>query len=139
MNAPTGTYVGPTSGLSLPQGVTIATPGRRIGAFFLSIVLPIITLGIGYLIWGLIAWGRGKTPALQVLGMRCWVPARGRAAGWWRMAFREIVGRFVDSILSIITLIISFVMMLSSEDHKTLHDVVAGTVVVYDPNNVLSS
>jgi hypothetical protein len=67
---PAGMYFDADSGLVLPDGVQLASIGRRIGAFFLAIPLSIVTLGIGYAVWGLIVWGRGQTPALQVLGMR---------------------------------------------------------------------
>jgi uncharacterized RDD family membrane protein YckC len=134
---PTGTYFDAASGLTLPNGVQLAASGRRIGAFFLAIPLSIVTLGIGYVIWGIIAWGRGQTPALQVLGMRCWRPETGRVAGWWWMALREIIGRIADSILSVITLLVSLILMLSGKEHKCLHDMVAGTVVLHDPNKVL--
>ena len=134
-----GMYVDPSSGLVLPQGVELASVGRRIGAWFLAFPLLVVTLGIGYVIWGLIAWGRGQTPALQVLGMRCWTPEERRPPGFWRMALREIVGRFVEGILSFITLIISFVLMVTSKERKSLHDLIAGTVVVYDPNKVIAT
>jgi len=132
-------YFDQASGLTLPDGVELASVGRRIGAFFLAIPLSIITLGIGYLIWGLIVWGRGQTPALQVLGMRCWRPETGRVAGWWWMALREIIGSLADSILSIISELVSFILMLTSKDRKSLHDIIAGTVVLHDPNKVLTS
>jgi uncharacterized RDD family membrane protein YckC len=134
---PAGMYQDQQSGLMLPQGTQLATPGRRIGAFFLAIPLTIITLGIGYIIWGLIAWGKGQTPALQVLGMRVWRPDDNRPAGFWWMALREIIGRIADGILSIITELISLVFMLTRPDRRTLHDLVAGTVVLHDPNKVI--
>jgi uncharacterized RDD family membrane protein YckC len=132
-------YVDQMSGLLLPNGTELASVGRRIGAYFLAIPLWIVTLGIGYIIWGLIAWGNGQTPALQVLGMRCWRPETNRVAGFWYMALREIPGRIIDGILSLITLITSFVLMVTSKDRKSLHDHIAGTVVLHDPNKVLSS
>jgi uncharacterized RDD family membrane protein YckC len=135
---PAGMYLDQESGLMLPQGTALASSGRRIGAFFLAVPLAIVTLGIGYLIWGLIIWGDGQTPALQVLGMRVWRPEENRVAGFWWMALREIVGRICDGILSIITELTSFIFMLSRPDRKTLHDLVAGTVVLHDPNKVLS-
>ena len=135
----TGTYFDQASGLNLPQGVELASVGRRIGAFFLAIPLWIVTLGIGYVIWGLIVWGSGTTPALQVLGMRCWRPETGQVPGWWWMALREVVGRIVDSILSIITLLVSFILMCSRPDRRCLHDLIAGTVVLHDPNKVLAN
>src|SRR5438445_9163006 len=90
-----GLYLDPSSGLQLPEGVQLASIGRRIGAYFLAIPLAIVTLGIGYVIWGLIVWGRGQTPALQVLGMRCWRPETNRVATWGWMALRDIIGRLV--------------------------------------------
>jgi uncharacterized RDD family membrane protein YckC len=59
--------------------------------------------------------------------------------GFWWMALREVVGRLADGIVGPITEIISFVLMMTSQDRKSLHDMVAGTVVVHDPNKVLSS
>jgi uncharacterized RDD family membrane protein YckC len=132
-------YFDQASGLMLPQGVQLAGVGRRIGAFFLAIPLAIVTLIIGYVIWGVIVWGRGQTPALQVLGMRCWRPDTGRVAGWWWMALREVIGRFAEGILSIISGIVSFILMLTSKDRRCLHDIIAGTVVLYDPNKVLGN
>jgi uncharacterized RDD family membrane protein YckC len=135
---PAGMYFDQQSGLMLPQGTVLANSGRRIGAFFLAIPLAIVTLGIGYIIWGLIAWGNGQTPALQVLGMRCYRPETNRIAGFWWMVLREVVGRIADGILWIISLLISFIFMLNRPDRRTLHDLVAGTVVLHDPNKVLS-
>ncbi len=136
---PQGMYLDQASGLMLPEGTQLASVGRRIGAYFLAIPLTIVTLGIGYIIWGLIAWGNGQTPALQVLGMRVWRPETGRVAGFWHMALREIVGRIADGILSLITEITSFVLFVAGKEHKSLHDHIAGTVVLYDPNKVLAS
>jgi uncharacterized RDD family membrane protein YckC len=135
---PHGMYFDQASGLLLPQGVQLAGVGRRIGAFFLAIPLALVTLGIGYVIWGLIVWGRGQTPALQVLGMRCWKPDTGRVAGWWWMALREIIGSFAEGILSVISQLVSFILMMTSKDRKSLHDIIAGTVVLHDPNKVLT-
>jgi uncharacterized RDD family membrane protein YckC len=135
---PAGMYLDQESGLMLPQGTVLASPGRRIGAFFLTIPLVIITLGIGYVVWGLIVWGNGQTPTLQVLGMRCFRPETNRVAGFWWMALREIVGRIAEGILSIITELTSLILMLTRPDRKTLRDLVAGTVVLHDPNKVLA-
>lgn len=132
-------YQDPASGLMLPQGTELAGIGRRIGAFFLAIPLAIVTLVIGYAIWGLIVWGRGQTPALQVLGMRCYRPQTGRVANWGWMALREVIGRLVEGILSLITQLVSFVLFAARSDHRSLHDLIAGTVVLHDPNKVLGS
>ena len=136
---PPGMYYDANSGLMLPNGVVLAGIGRRIGAYFLAVPLAIVTLGIGYLIWGLIVWGRGQTPALQVLGMRCWRPESNRPASWGWMALREIIGRLLEGLLWVISLITSFVLMCATKDRKTIHDYIGGTVVVYDPNKILAN
>jgi hypothetical protein len=139
MVAPQGMYYDPNTELTLPDGVQLASVGRRIGAYFLSLLLAVVTLGIGYLVWGLIAWGKGRGPAFQVLGLRCWKPAEGRVATWGTMALRDIVGGIAQGILSFITAIVSFVLFLTGKQHKSLLDLVGSTVVVYDPNKVLDN
>jgi uncharacterized RDD family membrane protein YckC len=69
--------------------------------------------------------------------MRCWHPETGRAAGWWRMALREIIGRFVENIVGLITEVVSFVLFLTNRQHRALHDMIASTVVVRDPGKIL--
>jgi uncharacterized RDD family membrane protein YckC len=121
----------------LPEGTQLASHGRRIGAYFLAVPLTVVTLGVGYIIWGLIVWGRGQTPTYQVLAMRCWRPETGRVAGWWWMALREIVGSLLESLLGIFTEALSFILFLATRERRTLHDMVAGTIVLHDPNKVL--
>jgi uncharacterized RDD family membrane protein YckC len=137
--APQGMYFDQSSGLNLPDGTELASVGRRIGAYFLSFPLFIATLGIGYVVWGLIVWGRGQTPALQVLGMRVWRPETNKVAGFWFMALREIVGHLiVGAILTFITEITSFVLFVAGRKHQALHDLIAGTVVLRDPDKILA-
>lgn len=123
----------------MPPGVTLAPVGRRIGAYFLGVVLAIVTLVIGYVVWGLILWGRGTTPALSVLKMRCVKVSTGTKATFGTMALREIVGRLVEGILSWITELISLIFFLSRNDHRCIHDLIGGTLVVYDPGGRLDS
>lgn len=134
---PPGMFVDPGSNVVLPQGVMLASVGRRIGAYFLSIVLVIVTLVIGYVIWGLVLWGKGTSPAFRVLGLRCWVVEEKRPAGFWRMALRNIVGGIVQSILGWITGLVSLILFLARSDHRSLPDLVGGTVVISDPNKLL--
>lgn len=132
---PAGMYVDRESGLVLPEGTQLASVGRRIGAFFLAIPLSIVTLFIGYIIWGLIVWANGQTPTLQVLGMRCWRPQEDRVAHWGWMALRETIGRLIEAIF--IIGIVSFVLMCVTRERRCLHDMIAGTVVLRDPDKVL--
>jgi uncharacterized RDD family membrane protein YckC len=132
-----GRIYDPASDLHLPAGTKLASHGRRIGAYFLAIPLAIVTLGIGYIIWGLIVWGKGTTPALQVLGMRCYLPNEGRVHGFGTMVLREVVGRFIiESIIYLIG-VISFFVFLTNKRRQPFHDMVASTVVLHDPNKRL--
>lgn len=133
-----GMYYDQASGLQLPDQTELASVGRRIGAYFLAIPLAIVTLGIGYIIWALIVWGRGQTPALQVLGMRCWRTETNRIADWGYMALREIVGGFVEDLVFGLVAIVSFILMCTRPDRRSIHDLIAGTIVLYDPNKVLA-
>jgi uncharacterized RDD family membrane protein YckC len=54
------------------------------------------------------------------------------------MALREIVGGIAEGILSFITELISLIFMLTRPDRRTIRDLVAGTVVLRDPDKVLS-
>jgi hypothetical protein len=134
-----GRYFDQNSGLQLPEETELASIGRRIGAWFLAIPLAIVTLGIGYIIWGLIVWGRGQTPTFQVLGMRAWHPETGRNAGWWRMVLREVIGGIVTGILGFITEIVSFILMVTGRERKCLADHIASTVILRDPGNHLAN
>jgi uncharacterized RDD family membrane protein YckC len=137
VSGPGGLVLDPESGLYIPPGTQLASVGRRIGAYFLSILLVIVTLVVGYVIWGLVAWTKGTTPALQVLKMKVWNTQTGQVPGFGRMALREIIGRIVDGVLGFITSLISFIMFVSSGKRQALHDLVAGTTVLYDPDKVL--
>lgn len=130
----------PVPGLPpLPPGVVLAPIGRRIGAYFLSILLVIVTLVIGFIIWGLILWGRGTSPAFSVLKMRCVKVKTGERATFGTMALRNIVGGILEGILSWITELISLVLFLSRADRRSLRDLVGGTIVVHDPERRLDS
>lgn len=123
----------------LPPGVTLAPVGRRIGAYFLGIVLIVVTLVIGYIIWGLVVWQRGTTPALSVLKMRCVKADTGRKATFGTMALRDIVGRILEGIVGWITELVSVILFLTRGDHRCLHDLVGGTIVVHDPEGRLDA
>ena len=71
--------------------------------------------------------------------MRVWRPQDNQVASFWPMALREVVGRIANVILGAITEITSFVLFVMGRERKALHDHIAGTVVVYDPNKVLAS
>jgi uncharacterized RDD family membrane protein YckC len=121
----------------LPGGVEPASHGRRIGAYFLAIPLIIVTLVIGYFIWGLVLWRKGTSPALSVLGMRCVDSERGTRVGFGRMVLRDVVGGIVQGILGAITGLISFILFLTTGKRQTLPDMIGSTVVVHAPGGWL--
>ncbi|HEX6524521.1 MAG TPA: hypothetical protein VF070_31640 [Streptosporangiaceae bacterium] len=49
-----------------------------------------------------------------------------------------MVGRFVESILSIFAEAASFIMMCAGKERKATHDWIAGTVVLHGPNKILA-
>jgi uncharacterized RDD family membrane protein YckC len=69
--------------------------------------------------------------------MRVWRPQDGRPASWGIMALRDLVGGLVEGVLFGIGGLVSFIMFLSNNDHKSLKDTIASTLIVHDPNKVL--
>jgi uncharacterized RDD family membrane protein YckC len=135
---PPGFYFDQLSGQVIPEGTQMASVGRRIGSWFLSIPLFIVTLGIGYIIWGAMSWADGRTPTQQVLKMQTWKPQTRAKATWTEQFLREIA-RIVYAIPFIgwIVAVVSFFMFLGNKEHRTIHDQIGGTIVLYDPNQVL--
>jgi RDD family protein len=129
---PPGMYFDRDSGVVLPEGVQIASRGRLTAAFCLAILLFAVTLGVGYIIWGVAIWGQGHTPAQRLLKLRCWLPEARRVADREDMAVRQVLGlAFAGQLL------IGVWLMLFTRAHMSLGDYLAGTVVLHDPDKVL--
>lgn len=122
------------------HGLPECTAGKRFAAYLLDAVLVMVTLVIGWLIWSLIVWGQGQTPAKQLLHMRCIDTHTGRAAGWGAMALRELVGKaLLGNVTCGISTIVGGVMILDdSPPRQSLWDKLANTVVVEDPHDRLA-
>lgn len=129
---PPGMYVDPESGLVLPQGVHLASRGQVARAWFLGLVLFIVTLAVGYIAWSLFTWGEGRSPAQRMLGLRCWLPEPLRVAGRKQMAWRQITGFFLNG-----GGLAGFFIWCSSERLRSLGDFIADTVILHDPDGVL--
>jgi uncharacterized RDD family membrane protein YckC len=82
------------------------------------------------------AWRKGTTPALQVLGMKCYDVETRQVPGFGRMALREIVGSAICEGICIIVAVVSFFMFLGA-DRQAIHDKVGRTIVLHDPGKVL--
>jgi uncharacterized RDD family membrane protein YckC len=76
---------------------------HRLGAIVLDATLMVITLGIGWLIWSLIVWGEGQTPAKKILKLRTINFTNGRPATWGHMGIREALIPISVSIASAVT------------------------------------
>lgn len=136
--APPQAYQSPPANASSTQPEAwkpiMTSNGKRFGAFLLEGVLVLVTLVIGWLIWWIIAWGKGQTPAKQVLGMRCIKLSTGRVASFGDMAIRELVGK---TLLGNVTFGISTIVggfMILGETRQGVWDRIAGTVVIDDPD-----
>jgi uncharacterized RDD family membrane protein YckC len=121
---------------AMPNDTGISSVRRRFYAHLLDTILVPLTLGIGWLIWSLLAWRRGQSPAKQLMGM--YVVHNGRRAGWSRMAAREILCKGVAGLICGllarpsygVSLIPYFFWLCFDPEHQALWDRPAGTHVM---------
>jgi uncharacterized RDD family membrane protein YckC len=121
----------------LPPGYLLASAGDRFLQYLFDGVLAVVTLGIGYLIWSIIIWKDGTTPAMKIMHMRCFKKATRQVATRGTMAVRQIVGGLVQGALNYIIIgLVLYFMLLWDKDRQQLWDKIAGTIVVKDPPGV---
>jgi uncharacterized RDD family membrane protein YckC len=109
-----------------PQGtVVMATRLSRLGSAIVNALLFVLTLGIGWIIWWFIVAPRGQNPGKAVVGLRV-IRTDGRAATTGPMFVRGLLG----IVLSFVPLYLDDLWLLWDRDAQTLHDKLAGTVVV---------
>ncbi len=123
------------SALASPTGEPLSTVGKRLGQYLLDVVLVVVTFGIGYLIWSLIIWSKGQTPAMQCLKMRCVRQDTGATATWGTMFLREVVARgLIFGLIGVVTFGIgSFILLFMlcwDSKRQELWDKIASTLVV---------
>jgi uncharacterized RDD family membrane protein YckC len=124
---------------SSPPQIRLSSAGKRLGAWALDGVLFVVTLGIGWLIWSLIVWSSGRSPAKQLLKMRVVRRDNQRSASWGRMCFREIVCKGIIGFAASLTVIgiAIYFWLLWDDERQELWDKMADTLVVNDPLNQL--
>lgn len=128
----------PGVGRSVAGGAELSSSGKRLGAYLLDGVLSVVTLGMGWLIWSLVIWSKGQTPAKQLMGMRVVRTDTGAAATFGTMALRELVGKGVLSSLTFgLTTFISCFMVFGAA-RQGIWDKIANTIVVDDPDGRLA-
>lgn len=110
---------------------------HRLGAYALDAVLAVVTLGIGWLIWSLIIWGEGQTPAKRILKIRVRHVATGSVATWGHMGVREFLVPLTVSIAANLTVgiaavawIIIEIIFYFTKNSRTLRDHWVKTVVI---------
>ena len=112
-------------------GYRLSSKAKRFGEYWLEALLFIVTLGIGFIIWSLIIWGRGQTPGKQILGMRVVRAGTGETATWGRMALRELVGKYLIYLfLSLIWTLVGGIVLLADDRSQAIWDKIADTLVV---------
>ena len=105
--------------------VVMATRLARLGSWLVNGILMFLTLGIGWVIWWFIVAPRGQNPGKAVVGLRV-IRTDGRAVSTGYMFLRGLLG----IALGFIPLYLDELWLLWDKDAQTLHDKVAGTVVV---------
>lgn len=132
-----------TTGYSMgiqTAGLPISSTGRRVTAYLLDVVLAIVTLGIGWIIWSIIVWGKGTSPGKSLMKMKCVNVETGQLCGYNEMVMREIVGKWLLATITFsITTIVGIVQLFTADDRRVLWDKIGKTVVVDDENNVLTA
>ena len=122
---------------AVPEGTVLSSLGKRFGGALLTGVLIVVTLGIGYLIWAAIAYGKGQTPAKQILKMYVIDTETGLPATWGKMLLRGFV---IDGVLNSITggvfSLISTIWIFTNPKRQRLTDLMLKTIVVDAPNGL---
>ena len=119
------------------QPMRYASFQHRLGAYALDAVLAVLTLGIGWLIWSLIVWGEGQTPAKKILRIRVRHFETGSVATWGHMAVREflvpltvvIAANLTIGIVALAWIIIEIVFYFT-KNSRTLRDLWVKTAVI---------
>lgn len=126
---PGGQY-GMPPGFGYPPNLSSA--GKRFGAFLLEIGLAIVTLGIGWLVWDLIVWKDGQSPAKQVLKMRILNAQTGRPLTWGESFVRNFLCYGLIGAVPLLGLLYRIIgaCFVFNDDRRALWDRMVNSVVV---------
>jgi uncharacterized RDD family membrane protein YckC len=112
-----------------PEGtVVMAGRGERLLSWFVSGLIFIFTLGIGWIIWWFIVAPRGQNPGKAVVGIRV-IRTNGEAVRTGGMFVRGLVG-FLFGAVPFPFSLLDDLWLLWDRDAQTLHDKIVNTVVV---------
>ena len=105
-----------------------ASIGQRVGAAALEVLLFGACLGVGWLLWWIVLWDNGQTPAKAALKLRVVRASDGYIPPTGRMAAHELLAKGLLPLA-----LVSGAVALVDRDHRSLWDRVTGTVVIRDP------
>jgi uncharacterized RDD family membrane protein YckC len=118
-------------------GFRYASFQHRLGAYALDAVLALVTLGIGWLIWSLIVWSEGQTPAKKILKIRVRHFETGAVATWGHMAVRELlvpvtvmIASSLTSGIAAVAWIVIEIVFYFTKNNRTLRDLWVKTAVI---------
>jgi hypothetical protein len=87
-----------------------ASLGRRLEALALTPLLIIVTFGVGWFVWSIFEWRRGRTPSYRLLGLQVIRHDNGRQIGMARSFLRSGV---CCTVLVIPTVLIGAIVAIS--------------------------
>lgn len=137
-----------------PELGSLASPGQRLGAYLLDVLVPLVALwltfslfgmglasggdlggplggvlGLGlliaYVVWAMMLFARGTTPGKRLLGMRV-IREDGSTAGFGTMLIREWIGKAISGMVFSLGLL----WILFDDDNQGWHDKLVSTYVV---------
>lgn len=137
-----------------PAAGRLASPGKRLGAYCLDLLVPFVAffimmsafgigastgtktsgalgfllafgLLIGYVVWAFKLFAQGTTPGKNILGMRV-IKENGERAGFGTMLIREWIGKIISGTV----FSLGFLWILFDRDRQGWHDKLASTYVV---------
>lgn len=109
--------------------VSLSLPSLPGDAMQMLVIFIVLLTYVGFLSYSalvLALWAYGLTPGKWMLGIRVVRRDTGLAAGFWRMALRQIIGQFVSAILCYL----GFIWALVDADKQGWHDKIAKTLVI---------
>jgi uncharacterized RDD family membrane protein YckC len=133
----------PTHGAN-NSSMRLASFQHRLGSYALDCALAFVTLGIGWVIWSLVVWGQGQTPAKKILKLRVYAADTQSQATWGHMAVREFLLMLAigisASVLNLLTIVVGTIGIVAwyvleivwyfTKGQRTLRDTLVKTLVV---------
>ncbi|PZC49409.1 MAG: putative membrane protein YckC, RDD family [Chloroflexi bacterium] len=126
------------------QGVRLASRWRRLGGSFLESLLFLLTLGVGWLIWFHFTAKTAQTPSKRLLAMYIISQKQAAPSTHGRVWLRELgiewllFGVVLSWMSGGIVPLADALWILFDRQKQTLHDKIAGTLVVHAPAGLRS-